>query len=466
MPLDLAQLIKRFQPQSALALSLEPERLTVSLVRLENKECRTTSVCFLPIGAEAILKNPARAGAELIAALNAAGVRERRCVLNVPQSWALTASADLPEVSSEDLRGYFELRAEREFSSSASDLKLAYCPYSLPDGKKRATLAAIPIKRMEAIEEMLNAAGCRTLSISLGMDSFLSETRPLLHFAAEDGQTDLVVSTGNGIAALRTLSGSSSSGEAALDTTVFLREIRITMGRIPESIRQDLQHARFHGTLAKALRGQIHDDLKRLGIESETVDATSKSVGTAALSADLYLRNQPVAFEYVVAEPNRWLATFERLNTLRGRQIALAAIAIILLPLLIFLVRAHRESSLNAEWDGMKNSVAELEAIQQKTRQFRPWFEPTPQSLQILQTLIAAFPEKGEVWTKSVQIKGASDGTNKVVCSGFARNQPALMAMMDRLLKTPGVTALSQRTLGNNPVQFTATYLWKPRNDQ
>jgi len=105
-----------------------------------------------------VVANPERAGQELAAALTAAGIAEKRCVVCVPPGWALTTSTEVPSVGAEDLRGYLELRAEREFPVAAADLRVAHCAYALPDGSRRATLAAIPAKRMEAVSQMLETA--------------------------------------------------------------------------------------------------------------------------------------------------------------------------------------------------------------------------------------------------------------------------------------------------------------------
>lgn len=476
MNFDAAELIKRFQQQSVLALTIGREQLMATLVRRDSKTGTVSPpllVASLKISAEAVLKSPETAGAELAAALKGAGIREKRFVVCVPTEWALTTSADLPDVSPEDLRDYLELRAEREFSSPASEFRLASSVYQLPDGKKRITLAAIPLGNIEAIEQMLRTVGGRALSISLGLPPSSSGPNSgpsaCLHFIAAEGKIALMVSTGGGIAALRTLSGPAIRGEAAFDPAAFLREVRITLGRLPEAIVNLPIFGSFQGNQAEVVRNVIEKELEQMGIDPEPVaSARPYSSEPGVPAAELFLKNQSLPFEFVILEPNPWLAAIERLNSRRAHQIALAAFAIVALPLLLLLVRIHREHSLQAEWEAMRTSVNDLEFIQQKIRLFRPWFEPMPKNLEILQTLIAVFPEKGDVWTKSIQIKGSAVGEEgtKVICSGFARNQAALMGVIDRLLKTPGVTALSQRTVGANPVQFTATYVWKPKHEQ
>ena len=73
----------------------------------------------------------------------------------------------------------------------------------------------------------------------------------------------------------------------------------------------------------------------------------------------------------------------------------------------------------------------------------------TPQVLQVMEDVIAAFPDQGDVWAKSLQV---TDG-NKVTCTGFARNQAALLALLDRLRAKPGVTDLQRGPMrGDNPI--------------
>ena len=128
----------------------------------------------------------------------------------------------------------------------------------------------------------------------------------------------------------------------------------------------------------------------------------------------------------------------QRFDSRRRRGIAAAALAFIVLPVLIFMVRSHIESGLEADWKKMSGNVAELDALQQKIRQFRPWFHTTSPSVQLLDGLMTAFPDTGEVWAKSIQVVDGS----KVTCTGFARTQPALQGLLDRLRARADVSDL------------------------
>ncbi len=467
MKLDLAEIKKRLKPHTALALTLGSDRIAIDLVRRDADRGRVAQSLSIPFSAEDVLKTPDKVGTAFAEALEAAAVKERRCVVCVPPNWALSASTDLPEVSAEDLRGYLELRAEKEFPIPPAELRLSYCAYHLPDGKTRATLAAIPARRIESLTKMLETAGCRAMSISLGLERCLEEAHSAVHFLADGDHVDVVITAGGGIAALRTLASVPPTEEAAFDDARFGREIRITLGRLPEPVRKQVRRAYFAGPRAAAqmLCRKLRNQLERMGIESpdcgsEAIGShTAESTGVAVAAAQAILHEKALPFEFVVAEENRWETILRRYNTKRYRAIAAVVAAAIILPIVAFAWRNHRENSLTAEWMGMKKTVAELETLQKKIRQFRPWFDPTPQDMQILEGLISSFPESGEVWAKGIQI----NDEGKVTCTGFTRNEPALVAVLDRLRARKDVTALQRGpSRGNNPIQFTFTYKWEP----
>ena len=470
----LAAVRKRVQARNALALTLAADRTLVALVRRSGDGVETVVPgSVLAVGADEIYRHPERAGALLAESLAAAGWREKRCAVTVPPSWVLTASTELPEVSPEDLRGYLELRAEREFSIPPGELRLGYCPFTLPDGTRRATLAALPSKRLEAVEAMLAAAGGRrAISVSLALGGGLADAGSTLHLVSDGARTEVVVTAGGGVAALRSLPGPvmgrkplAEDGEVvnAFDPAAFCREVRITLGRLPSAVQEQVRAVRFGGTREPAalVRTEAGEGLRRMGLDVAE-EAADEAAPAAQLAAALTLRRVAVPFEFIVPLPSRWEAMLRRFNTPRGRKIAAGVLAVIFLPLLAFFVRGQQESRLAAEWNGMSANVADLDALQQNIRRFRPWFDRTPASVQLLESLFAAFPEAGEVWAKSITIKGTV-----VSCTGFARDQGALAAFRERLRTRPDVTELhTQQVRGGDTVQFTLSYRWGASHDR
>src|SRR4051812_337900 len=173
LKLDPAELKKRFQNRSVVALTLGTSECTVRLVRRDGERIWPAKMATFSRGADSIVAHAEAAGKELAALLAEQGIRERQCVVCIPPAWALTHSGDVPELTGEDLRGYLELRAEKEFPMSISELRLAHSTFTLPDGQRRVTLAAVPTRRIAAIEQMLTVAGCKLVSLSLGLDHLI-----------------------------------------------------------------------------------------------------------------------------------------------------------------------------------------------------------------------------------------------------------------------------------------------------
>ncbi len=484
---DVERLKKRLQPRSALALTLEPDHIAVSVVRLrlDDDGRDVVPAQSVPIGADDVFRNPEKAGTVLAAALDAAGLREKRCAVCVPPAWALAASCDLPAVEPDDLRGYLELRAEREFPVALSELRLGHSPYTLPDGTRRATLAALPSRRVEAVEAMLAAAGGRrALSVSLALGDTLTadggDPAPTLHFLASPGHADVIVTAGGGVAALRSLAGpaedaakpdegsalpGAEASAGVFDPVTFARDIRITLGRLPQAVSQGVRLARFGGgpESAARLRREIRDNLWRMGIESledepsEGSPARDVNNATAEHAAALRLRRGFVPFEFVVFQPHRLEVLYKRHNTRFYRRIAAVVAALVFLPALTFFARGQYESHLTSQWETMRDNVADLDGLQQKIRRFRPWFEPNPVTVQTLEGLFDVFPEGGDVWAKSIQVNAAG----LVTCTGFAKTQKALIDLTERLRKKPGVSGVTLKNQrSENPIQFTFTCQW------
>lgn len=463
MNAHLTELKKRFLPEAALAITLESGRLSAAFVSQENGGRELFS---LPFGAELVAADPEKAGKELAAALSTAGVRQKRCVVCLPPGWALTASTDLPEMPEEDLRSFLELRAEREFPMAADEMRISHSPYSLPDGSRRTTLAAVPNRRMEAVEKMLAAAGCRAVSVSLALDECLAEPKPALHFLANGTHTSVVVTAGGGVVSMRSLASPGPvEGETPFDAAAFYREVRITLGRLPEPIRQQVREARFGGTpaSAKRLSDATADQLLQLGLESVNMNNGANGSDApreaAVAAAQCFLRKQPVTFEFVVPEVKQWEVMLKRAD-LKGRKRLIQIVAAaILLPLVMLLVRGQIEGYYARRWARMENTVNELSSLQKKIMMFHPWFKGAPVTVQTIDGLASVFPEQGDVWAKNLVIKD----NGQVTLTAFARSRAAELAFNDRLISHPGVTKVgTEGERGTNPIEFTVSFTYNP----
>jgi hypothetical protein len=460
--IDLAELKKRLQARAVLAISFETAEISVALLRREGDLTRAGESFTIAIGAEEAISDPERAGTALADALDRARVRERRCAVCIPRRWAMTSTTQVPDLSGEDLRSFVELRAETEFTIGSGDLRLAHSAYRLPDGQQHVMIAGVPAKRMDALQRVLETAGCRAVSVSLGLDrpARLGESGASLQFLANCDYVDVVVAAGGGVTSLRTLPGPKGS---SFDALSFLREVRITLGRLPAQVRQGITSARFAGPTetVQTLLAETAEPLRKLGIAHTEVEPGGASAHPALDAAERYLRRQPVLFELVRREEKPWQTALARFDDKKRRWVLIGIVGLVILPILTLIIRSRMESNLAREWQAMRGEVADLEKLQQQIRQFRPWFDSVPQALQCLEAVAACFPESGEVWAKSAQL-----GENgKVTCVGFAKTQAAILALLDRLRAKPGVTALQlQGAKGDNPIQFTIIFQWEAKN--
>ena len=103
MKVDVAKLKSRLRTRAVLALTLKSGSMSALLLREQEGVIQVVQPLSIPVSANAIVADPAKAGQELAAALEQAGIRERRCVVCIPPGWALTSSAEMPEISGDDL---------------------------------------------------------------------------------------------------------------------------------------------------------------------------------------------------------------------------------------------------------------------------------------------------------------------------------------------------------------------------
>ena len=460
------KLRQKLRNRSILALTLFSNECGVRLVKRDGDVVRSEARFFLPRGADALIAQPEDFGKELVELLTANNIRERQCVVCMPPSWAFTCATDVPdELTGEDLRGYLELRAEKEFPMSIGDLRLAHSAFVLPGGQRRVTVAAVPVKRIAAVEQMLATIGGKLLSLSLGLDYLLATpgAPPRVHFLANGKHVDVIITSGGGIAGVRTLSTGVPPPDPAFDAVGLLprsaHHARPAAGGGAAGRRRgDLRRgARFRRAVARKDDGAAlpHGPL-RAGRDRKP-DPARRPRGGRAFPArpvgDVRVRHAGGQAMAGLAAEGRQQAPAHDGRRWRwphpapDRRLHGAG-------------RTWRAAS-NGSGTGCSATWRRSKKIQSKIRRFRPWFDPNPQTLGALETLAGAFSDNGETWAKNIQIH---DG-ERVTCTAFAKSQAAKDEMLGRLRKKPGVSEVqTQQVRGNSPITYTFTYKWEPNH--
>ncbi|KPL10959.1 hypothetical protein AMJ85_05035 [candidate division BRC1 bacterium SM23_51] len=444
--------------------------------RVQVRKALETALSLDPVTNE-----PELVGREIRNRLSEAGIRENRCVICVPLKWALTLRTDLPELSEEDIASFLNVQAERAFPFAPEDLSVSVSRYRAPGGAGGATVAAIPLNRLTVLQRAFKAAKLRPLSITLGITSLRetdasSREGAVTLLVGEDG-VDLAVSVGGGIAALRSLGEAIAPDREEEDANAdtVARQMRITLGQLPQDLANTVRTVRIFGPahLAEPLAAGLESAASRLrmtveignttaGVQSSEPDALRRISPGALGAATQRLLGRASDFEFLPPRSSRFKQMTGRVSSRATRWLATAAAALVLALVVAFLYQHVRLSRLESEWKAIEPRVKEIAAVQEKVRQFRPWFDDSARSLTIARCLTEAFPEDGTVWAKTVEIKELPDsGKITVSCSGKAQSNREWLRMLERLRETNGVEDLRfQQVRGENPLQFTLSFRW------
>jgi len=260
-------------------------------------------------------------GREILNHLEAAGVRERRCVVAVPLKWALTAYAKLPELPEADVEGFLQIEAERGFSMRCGnparfDIALRGAVWRAPCRIRRH-----PERPFGAIGTGVARGEVKPRSFALGISALQSPavktSHGVLALVIGENSVDLQITCGGGVAALRSLEGVSETegGERILHGDLVAREARITLGQLPAELRDQVKHIRIFGArdIARQLAAEIRSRFEPGGLIVEVVS------GYPAEEFGGRFRRRPVFRPCSASRHGSWSAAKTRLSSCRQR---------------------------------------------------------------------------------------------------------------------------------------------------
>jgi hypothetical protein len=212
---------------------------------------------------------------------------------------------------------------------------------------------------------------------------------------------------------------------------------------------------------------EIRTRVASMGLEAELGEAQRITGFSGPLPSDQgnspalgmaarHMLGYPHGFEFLPPKVSAWPQAFARFSSRRLLWGCGAAATAILLITAVFFLQYWKLSSLQSKWRIIEPKVAELEGLQQQIRKFGPWFDDSHRALRILRKITEAFPEDGVVTTKILEIKDLS----VVTCSGVARNDQALLKMMDQLRAAKEVSDLKIDQVRGTPLQFSINFRW------
>ncbi len=463
----------RKAPQALLGLSWEGRRIEGSLLRRTPSGLQKVSGFEAELSVDLDSGDPETIGRELRSQLDQAGIRERMCAVVVPVSSLLVTQTEIPVLPEADAQSLLQIEAEKGFHADPSTLQIADSRCARGEGAQWVTLAALSQTRLASLERWASAARLKLVGVS----STLCELQPAgdpasegvvaLHLGSGPGPVTLQVSAGGGVLALRSFEGVSedASGQPALHADSVAREVRITLGQLPEPWNDAIRKVLIFGpqALAESLAGALSSRWAvsgfRVEVRSPEIPGlpTQPAPAPSAVVAARILAGRPATLEFLPPKPSVFRQFLARHAQGPRRTVWTVAGAVTAVVVLAFLVQQVQLSLLESRWAALSGKVRELERIQQELRQYRPWTPEAARGLAILEALSNAFPENGSVTAKVVEIRESGE----VVCSGTATDSPAFLAMTSRLSALPGVSKVHHdQSRGTSPMQFNLTFVW------
>jgi hypothetical protein len=454
-----------------LGLTLDGSRLDGVVLRRTNGSLQLQQAFSVALTLDPLTAAPELVGREIRNQLDAAGVRERHCILGLPLKWVLTAHTELPPLPEADAASLLQLEAERGFPTDVTALQLANSRCPLAGDKKHVLLAGIPGAHIATLEQVLAAAKLKPVSFALGLAALqppaAENSNGVLALAIGESTVSLQITSGGGVAALRALEGAieSPTGRPALLPDLVARESRITLGQLPVELRDSVKRIRIFGPreLAQQLADELELRFEPMGLSVEVVTAykpdefgvqlpPNTSLSAAFSLAARLLVEQPPAFEFLPVKPTILEQFATKYSSGRLRTTGAVATGIVAIICLAFLIQQIELWHFGSQWNAISVKVGELQGVQSQIQQFQPWYDTTYRDLAILRQLSLAFPEDGIVTAKTIQIQ--EDGV--VSCSGNAQDNASLLATLGKLSAADGVSNLKVDLIhGKAPMQFT-----------
>src|SRR5260370_34292038 len=269
--------VRKQRLNSLLGLALDGSRLEGVVLRRTNGSLALQQSFSADLSLDPLTADAGLVGREIRNHLDAAGVRENRCIVGLPLKWALTTNIELPELPEEDVASFLQIEAERSFPCDPQTLMVCTTRCRPAVGKQEATLVGIPKTHVSRLEEVLRAARLKAVSFSLGITALepAEAGEGVLSLVVGEGQVGLQITCGGGVAALRALEGALEmpGRQWVLHPDLLARGAPNTPGPLPAELREAVKRIHVYGpqNLAQQLADERELRLEPMGLKVERV---------------------------------------------------------------------------------------------------------------------------------------------------------------------------------------------------
>ena len=461
--------LKRKKRSQAIVLYVDGDQAFACSYRKRGRGARLRAEGHSRLGQEINQIEPARLVDDLGGVFRQLSSTTKDCIVVLPAHLAPSIILTVPDISPEDRKGFIQIQAEQQLPLPLSEIHLATHEFQIGN-QDHALVVGLRRDTVSKLKEAVIANGFQVASITVdiaGVVDHAAEGNDSLADSCQliQGQSSLTMVTHaeGGPTGLRHF----HLANGGIDAATLERELRITLGQFPQSSQRQLTTLRT--AKLPGVSSEQHVPI------SEYRSLAGLNVINGAETCDLFV---PIAssfflkgtspLEFLPSGTSRFGKIYGQFNSRRNLWVGL--MSVVALTAIVFLYQIFHLNGLQKQWNGlnpfnpetglsMKDSVAVVETVQGKRREFRPWFDSSVPSLTTARAITRAFPETGEIWLKQLNIRDDS----KVMATGSSSDQNSLLATLDKLRITSGISNLELKSQqGSDPIFFSFEFDWNP----
>jgi len=452
--------LKRKKRSQAIVLYVDGDQALAYSYRKRGRGAKLRAEGHSRLGQQINQIEPARLVDDLGGVFRQLSSTTKECILVLPAHLAPSIILTVPDISPEDRKGFIQIQAEQQLPLPLSEIHLATHEFQIGD-QDHALVVGLRRDTVSKLKEAVIANGFQVASITVdiagvvdhavdGNDS-LADSCQLIQ-----GQSSLtmVIHAEGGPTGLRHF----HLTNGGMDAATLERELRITLGQFPQSLQRQLTTLRTAKLPGVSSERHIPISEHRSIAGLNVVNGTETSDLFVPIASSFFLKGAS-PLEFLPSRTSRFGKMYGQFNS--RRNLWVGSMSIVALTAIAFLDQVFRLDSLQKDWDGIKNRVVAVKTVQGKIREFRPWFDPSVPvpSLTTARAITRAFPEKGEIWLKQLNIRDDS----KITATGSSMDQNSLLATLDNLRSTSGISNLELKSQqGSDPISFSFEFDWNP----
>ena len=380
------------------------------------------------------------------------------CIVVLPSHSAPSVILKVPDIGPEDQKGFIQIQAEQRLPLPLSEVHLATHEFQIGN-QDHALVVGLRRDTVSKLKEAVIANGFQVASITVDIAGVVDHAVDGNGSLADccqliQGQSSLTMVTHaeGGPTGLRHF----HLANGGMDAATLERELRITLGQFPQSLRRQLTTLRTAKLPGASSEQPVPVSGHRFMAGLKVVDGTETSDLFVPIASSFFLKGiSPL--EFLPSRTSRFGKMYGQFNSRRNLWVGL--MSIVAMTAIAFLYQILHLNGLQKEWNGMRDRVVAAENIRGKIREFRPWFDSSVPSLTTARAITRAFPETGEIWLKQLNIRDDS----QVMATGSSRDQNSLLATLDKLRITSGISNLELKSQqGSDPIFFSLEFDWNP----